>query len=165
MNKQIIFLGILIFAIFVMIVRGLSADKKSNVTNKIPERPVVTTTLKSNDILEFTLTAGEIGEYGGYTTLNKGTDGELTRLVYNVPSGTYTVTNIGEYRAQINVYSNATHYTEEGWEEPDFGKSQLIEAGESATVYVYNDYYVYISSPDKLKMKLISEAVPEAPSN
>lgn len=167
MKKRYIIIPIVIFVLFVAVIDSIFPDMEGPDPDKL--RPKVTQTVETTEehkissILEFTLTAGEKGEYGEYMTYNKGTDGELTRLVYNVPSGTYSVTNIGEYRAQINVYSDATHYTEEGWEEPVDGKAQLIEVGESVTVYVYNDYYVYIASPDKLKMELISENTPEAP--
>lgn len=98
--------------------------------------------------LSFELVAGEAGEYGTVVTFNKGTDGEDTIIAYHVPAGTYTVTNKGEYMNQISIYSDETHITEEGWEEPaeTFG-AKLIDAGESDTISIEEGQYIELSEP------------------
>lgn len=111
--------------------------------------------------LTFTLIAGEKGEYGELVTYNEGTEFEETMYIYHVPAGTYAVTNKGNYPTQINVYSNETHLTEEGWEEAADGFAKQIALNETVTVSVGEDQHIEIHEPTKLQMRLISTDVPE----
>lgn len=98
--------------------------------------------------LSFELIAGEIGEYGSFVTFNEGTDTEETIIAYHVPAGTYTVMNKGEYMNQISVYSDETHITEEGWEEPlETVSVKLVDVGESETITIEDGQYIELTEP------------------
>lgn len=100
-----------------------------------------------------TLTAGEAGEYGQLITYNKDTEFEETFYAYYVPAGTYTVTNIGEYMGQINVYSDETVITEAGWEEAkSTGAVKSIDVGESDTITVEAGQHIEIIEPDVFEL-------------
>ena len=107
----------------------------------------------SADEGSFTLTAGEAGEYGQLITYNKDTEFEEIFYAYYVPAGTYTVTNIGEYMGQINVYSDETVITEAGWEEAkSTGAVKLIDVGESDTITVEEGQHIEIIEPDVFEL-------------
>lgn len=94
-------------------------------------------------ILSFTITSGEVGEFGLEKTLNKGTEFEETQIVYHIPAGTYAVENLGEYQGQIEACSDKTHLTDEGWEEPEETKSVLvIKPGETVEFSIENGFYL-----------------------
>lgn len=101
---------------------------------------------ESGDSFDFTITNGEVGEYGFEKTLNAGTDGEETKVCYHIPAGTYSVKNIGEYAGGINVYSDETHVTSEGWEEPaESGDGGQIQPGESMDITIGDGQYLEIN--------------------
>ncbi len=110
-----------------------------------------TTADSSNSVsksLKFVLTAGEAGEYGKLITYNKGTEFEETFYAFYVPEGTYTVTNTGKYMSQINVYSNETRITEEGWEETSEAFDvKLLDVGKSDTITVGVGQHIEIAEP------------------
>jgi hypothetical protein len=130
----------------------------NNSQNK--EKETVTTeenTEKSETNLQFYLNAGEKGEYGELLTYNKGTEFEETFYAYYVPTGTYVVTNVGSYMTQVNVYSNKTQFTDEGWEEPADCIVFLLKVGESKEVTVPKDYHVDITGPTRILMSKLNE--------
>jgi len=103
------------------------------------------------ETLKFVLTAGEAGEYGKLVTYNKGTEFEETFYVFYIPEGTYTVTNKGKYMSQVNVYSNETRTTEEGWEEPaEVGDVKLLDVGKSATITVAAGQHIDIGAENSV---------------
>ena len=83
----------------------------TNLSNESETESVDSETAE-NDNESINLVAGQLGDYGTYMTLNKGTEFENTYIAYHVPEGTYTVTNNGEYMSQISVYGDETHITE-----------------------------------------------------
>lgn len=98
--------------------------------------------------LKFVLKAGEAGEYGKLITYNKGTEFEETFYAFYIPEGTYTVTNKGEYMSQVNVYSDETHITEEGWEEVvESFAVKLLDVGKSDTITVGAGQHIEIAEP------------------
>jgi len=104
--------------------------------------------------LSFTLTAGQAGEYGRLITYNKGTEFEESFYAYYVPAGTYTVTNVGNYMSQINIYSDEKTVTEEGWEEPkSLGPVKLLDVNKSATITVEEGQHIEIDEPSIFKLK------------
>ena len=117
--------------------------------------PANTTTTTQEQKLSFELVAGELGEYGSMITLNKGNSAANTRCVYHIPAGTYKVTNIGRYMDQIGVYSDETHITEEGWEEPaESFYVKLLDVNASDTFSIQEGQYVYIAEPGRFKFEL-----------
>ncbi len=93
------------------------------------------------------LVAGEQGEYGKMVSYNKGTEFEENFYAYFVPAGTYKVTNTGKYMNQINVYSDKTQITEEGWEEPaEVGMVKLLDVGKSDTITVKEGQHIDIGA-------------------
>ncbi len=96
--------------------------------------------------LKFTICTGELGEYGACVTLNKGKTDEIKRIYYHVPAGTYKVSNDNKYMQQLNIYSDETRITEEGFEEPAeiFGV-ELLEPFESVTITIKDGQAIYFS--------------------
>lgn len=100
------------------------------------------------------LVAGEQGEYGTPITFNKGTEFEETVIAYHIPAGEYTVTNTGTHMDQFNIYSDETHKTEEGWEEPaESIFVKLIDVGASEDFTIEDGQYIKIVEPGKFKIE------------
>ena len=86
--------------------------------------------------------------------MNAGTEFEETQLVYYVPAGTYTVTNMGKYGTQVNVYEGVT-VNEDGWEEvANVAEVKVLKAGESSEITVPEGYYVDIAEPDHILLEM-----------
>jgi hypothetical protein len=157
---------------------GNDNDDNEN-TNRREEREttLITTTIveetewniwedeKTTIILDFdenskiiTLIAGEQGEYGKMITYNKGTEFEENFYAYYVPYGTYKIANVGEYRTQVNVYSDETVINENGWEEfADSVCNDVLEAGENLTAIVPENYHIEIREPALITLEKISD--------
>ena len=104
--------------------------------------------------LVFELVAGEQGEYGKMITYNEGTEFEENFYAFYVPAGTYTVTNVGEYMSQINVYSDEIQKTEEGWDEPaEAFFVKLLDVNKSETVTIEEGQHVEIAEPANFKFE------------
>lgn len=121
----------------------------------VAETPdVVETTPEPEEKFSVELVAGEQGEYGTPMTFNKGTEFEETIIAYHIPAGEYTVTNIGEYMDQFNIYSDEIHKTEEGWEEPaESIFVKLIDVNASETFTIEDGQYIKIVEPGKFKIE------------
>ena len=123
-------------------------------TEQQDESVDVVDTIKDEEPLSFELVAGEAGEYGELFTMNKDTEFEETYYIYYVPSGTYTITNSGDYMGQFNVCSKETHVTEDGWEEPaEIFYVKALDVDESDTVTIENDQYIEIHEPAKFTLE------------
>ena len=105
----------------------------------------------------FVLVAGEAGEYGELFTVNKGNEFEETYYVYRVPSGTYKVTNVGDYMSQVNVYSDELKKTEEGWDEyAETFAVELLDVNKSATITIGEGQHIHIDEPSEFKFEMQS---------
>ena len=139
-------------------------EQRMSIDLSVPSEVVEETTETEAEISEsesesekisFTLVAGEKGEYGESFTINKGTEFEETYYVYRVPVGTYTVTNVGEYMNQFNVYGDEIHVTEEGWEEPtEIFYVKVLDVGKSDTVTIGENQYIEIHEPGNFKLEM-----------
>lgn len=152
--------------IFVYVLTACGTEVSNDVTNEDSSSSIVLTqpvnsteqviASESEDAkLTFILTAGEAGEYGKLITYNKDTEFEETFYAYYVPSGTYTVTNQGEYMSQVNVYGNEMVITD-GWEEPELVVDgvKLLDVGESYTITVEENQHIEIAEPSVFEFKL-----------
>ena len=75
-------------------------------------------------------------------------------IAYHIPAGEYTVTNIGKYMNQFNIYSDEIHKTEEGVEEPaESIFVKLIDVGASEDFTITDNQYIKIVEPGKFKIK------------
>lgn len=116
------------------------------------EKPTESSKIEEKLVIE--LVAGEQGEYGTLVTFNKGTEFEQTVIAYHIPAGEYTVTNIGEYMNQFNIYSDETHITDEGWEEPAEGIFvKLMDVGATEDFTIEDGQYIKIVEPGKFKIE------------
>ncbi len=112
------------------------------------------TPIKENSKLEFELVAGEQGDYGKIITYNKGTEFEENFYAYYIPAGTYTVTNVGKYMDQINVYSDQIKKSEDGWDEPaEVYVVKMIDVNKSEVITVENGQHIEIAEPAHLKFE------------
>ena len=110
--------------------------------------------LLENDDTTFTLIAGEAGQYGKMISYNTGTEFEENFYAYYIPAGTYTVTNKGKYKSQVNVYSNSKHITSAGWEEPvEIFDVKLIDINQSDTITVGEGQHIEIAEPSVFEFK------------
>lgn len=102
----------------------------------------------------FELIAGEQGEYGELFTINKDTESEETYYIYHIPAGTYTVTNIGEYMNQFNVYSDEIVVNEDGWEEvAEVYYVKVLAVDESDTFTIEDGQFIEIHEPGKFLLE------------
>ncbi len=104
-----------------------------------------------------TLIAGEYGEYGKDLTYNEKTDMPDKIIAYYIPEGTYKITNIGEYSAQVNVYSNKINIVD-GWEEPaDCLNHDLVDVNNSIYIAVPKHYHIEIEKPTQIKLEKVPD--------
>ena len=104
--------------------------------------------------LVFELVAGEQGEYGKMITYNKGTEFEENFYAFYVPVGTYTVTNVGKYMSQLNVYSDEIVKNDDGWDEvAESFFNKVIDVNKSETVTVEEGQHIEIAEPSQFKFE------------
>ncbi len=159
------FLTLLIPVILIMTLFASCSRKTPNTTDDKTVSSSTTTTSVTTSVdatgnseteekLVIELVAGEQGEYGTLITFNKGTEFEQTVIAYHIPAGEYTVTNIGEYMNQFNIYSDETHITDEGWEEPAEGIFvKLMDVGATEEFTIKDGQYIKIVEPGKFRIE------------
>lgn len=109
---------------------------------------------KQEEKLVFELVAGEQGEYGKMITYNKGTEFEENFYAFYVPVGTYTVTNVGKYMSQLNVYSDEIVKNDDGWDEvAESFFNKVIDVNKSETVTVEEGQHIEIAEPSQFKFE------------
>ena len=102
------------------------------------------------------LVAGVQGQYGEPFTINKGTEFEENYFIYRVPAGTYTVTNVGEYISQFNVYGETVYTTDDGWEElSDVYYVKALKPGEADTVTIEDGQIIEIHEPGEFDLSKV----------
>ena len=93
------------------------------------------------------LVAGEHGDYGRDLVMSAGTEFEEHLIVYYVPGGDYSVTNAGDYRAQVSVYEGIRG-TEDGWDEyTNVGDVVVLDAGQMGDITVPDGWFIEIQEP------------------
>lgn len=108
-----------------------------------PEEPINESDTKESIVID----SHSLGEYGKTKVINAGTEFEETLTLFYIPNGEYEVTNDTKYFNQINVYTDSTKITEDGWEEivvGEEGGSYTIKPGETITISVPEGYVVDI---------------------
>ncbi|MCR5528390.1 MAG: hypothetical protein K6F49_04135 [Saccharofermentans sp.] len=142
------------------------ASKKAAVENTPPptvastEAETTTTTTTETTVQEtiapdFELVAGEMGEYGQERVVNAGTDFEETVFCYYVPSGTYIVTNMGEYPTQVDVLKDELVVTEAGWEEWADAEAYVVQVGDSCEINVPEGYFIELDEPAHIGLSVV----------
>lgn len=128
-------------------------------TPMTPQADIGQTEEKEDGVSAFEIISEEAGDYGKPLTYNKGTELEETVYAYYVPTGQYTVTNIGEHTSQINVYSNETTTTDAGWKEvSESFDVKRLNVGESAEIDVGDNQHIEIAESSAFKMELKSSS-------
>ena len=113
------------------------------------------TTVEETLAPDIELVAGEMGEYGQERVVNAGTDFEETVFCYYVPSGTYTVTNMGDNPTQVDVLKDELVITEEGWEEWADAEAYLIQIDESCEISVPEGYFIELDVPAHIGLSVV----------
>lgn len=104
--------------------------------------------------LVFELVAGEQGEYGKMITYNKGTEFEENFYAFYVPVGKYTVTNVGKYMSQLNVYSDEIVKNDAGWDEvAESFFNKVLDVNNSETITVEEGQHIEIAEPSHFKFE------------
>jgi hypothetical protein len=125
-----------------------------NETTEASETVAVTEAVSASVSIE--LIAGEAGEYGELFTMNKDTEFEETYYIYNIPTGTYTVTNAGKYMSQFNVYSDEIVVNDSGWEEvAEAFYVKVLDAGASDTFTIEDGQHIEIQEPAKFLLESV----------
>lgn len=148
----------LIVVVFISFLGNNDSATEPVETAPTAEAIVETTSATDASVSPIVLIAGEAGAYGELFTMNKDTECEETYYIYRIPAGTYTVTNVGEYMSQFNVYSDEIHVNEAGWEEPaEVIYVKLLNVGASATFSIADGQYIEICEPANFELVLVSE--------
>ena len=138
-----------------ILIAGLSGGKgetpKPEPTTAAPVLTETTTAQPPAHMLDFEITAGTYGEYGKDLVLGKGTEFENHMIGYFVPVGTYQVTNMGAYSAQVTVYQNkkVKQGTGEEWAN---AKAYLLDAQETKSVTVPDGYFIKITESTRIHL-------------
>ena len=153
--------------LFILILSALSnggTKKNSSTSSTAPDSTVSAvstafpTTAKADTKKEILLRYPQLGEYGQYYTFNetveKATDEDRNTVIQCfVPAGDYIVTNEGKYITDVNVYSEKTVITEEGWEEPaDAYIVPQLQPGASSPLTIREGYYIQLLENDVFRL-------------
>lgn len=131
-------------------------SKPSTAQTTATQTTATTTTTAATTSIE--LVAGEAGEYGELFTINKDTEFEETYYIYHIPSGTYTVTNVGEYMSQFNVYSDEIVINDSGWEEvAETFYAKVLDVDESDTFTIEDGQFIEIHEPAKFTLEKLED--------
>lgn len=153
--KPILKYGIIALAWIVYIGIGISGNSSDST-----ETPPATDTAVQEETSEegssaeaITLTAGELGDYGKEIVMNEGTDMEENLVVYYVPAGDYTVTNVGDNMTQVSVYEGFARDESTGYDDyTAVGDTPTIEAGASADINVPDGWFIEIHEPAAIEL-------------
>jgi len=100
-----------------------------------------------------TLTAGEVGEYGKEITMNEGTDMPEDLIVYYLPAGDYTVTNVSQYPTQVSVYGGFERDETTGYDNyTEVGDTPRLEVNESVDINVPEGWFIEIHEPTIIEL-------------
>ena len=106
----------------------------------------------STDVIE--LEAGTPGDYGKEITMNEGTDMEESLIVYYVPAGDYTVTNVGEFMTQVSVYGGFERDESTGYDDyTEVGDTPSIDVDQSADISVPDGWFIEIHEPTHITLE------------
>jgi len=151
-KKKIIITAILALWFIISLIIG-SGDGESTAA---PSGSDVTSTDVSS--LTFTITGGDLGEYGEWMTLNEGTEFPDTFIAYKIPVGNYIATNLDpDYPLGIYVYSEATEIVD-GWEyQSDCFQIVELQVGEAKSFTVPDGYYIQLIGSENGTAALIEQ--------
>lgn len=164
-NKKPFYYNWLFWLIIVVFVLGMIPADDSDLMDNSPEHSTENHKIDSGseEPLSFELIAGVAGKYGELFTLNYGTEFEETYYIYRIPTGNYTVTNIGEYASQISVYSDKFKTNNDGLQEPEETiYVKLFDIEESDIVYIPDGCYVEIHKPSRFYFSKIVDGLTES---
>lgn len=112
----------------------------------------VATEESSSDVIE--LEAGTLGDYGKEIIMNEGTDMEESLVVYYVPAGDYTVTNVGEFMTQVSVYGGFERDESTGYDDyTEVGDTPNIDVDQSADISVPDGWFIEIHEPTHITLE------------
>ncbi len=150
MNNKIkmILIGTLCFVfLFAFVGCGDSESEEPATTEE-----VVTTEESTSEVIE--LEAGTLGDYGKEITMNEGTDMEESLIVYYVPAGDYTVTNVGEFMTQVSVYGGFERDESTGYDDyTEVGDTPSIDVDQSADINVPDGWFIEIHEPTHITLE------------
>lgn len=116
-----------------------------------PEETVATEE-SSSEVIE--LEAGTLGDYGKEITMNEGTDMEESLIVYYVPAGDYTVTNVGEFMTQVSVYGGFERDESTGYDDyTEVGDTPSIDVDQTADISVPDGWFIEIHEPTHITLE------------
>lgn len=117
---------------------------------KVEEQPVVETVQEEikEEASPIELIAGQEGEYGKLLKMN---DEEF--FVYYLPSGKYSVENIGEYMTQVTVYESVAKNEESGLDEyTDSLNPILLDVEEVKEIEIPEGWFIEIQDPTHISL-------------
>ncbi|MBR1796839.1 MAG: hypothetical protein IJ757_02310 [Clostridiales bacterium] len=118
-----------------------------------------TTASETNESLFIDIVAGELGEYGDIVVLGANTDFPDTNYCYVVPTGTYIVSNVGNYMAQVDVIRNelATDVDFDGNEYEYWVDSTpyLLDVGATEEITINEGYFIELEEPSHITLESV----------
>lgn len=136
---------LLVFGVF-----GMGGNDKD-----ATETATSTEQTETADVIE--LEAGVLGDYGKEIVMNEGTDMPENLIVYYVPEGEYTVTNIGDYMTQVSVYGGFARDESTGYDDyTEIGDTPTIDVNQTATITVPEGWFIEIHEPTHITLEPIS---------
>ena len=145
---------VIVGIVLISAVSNSNNDETNTSTDNTSSIVESTETSSKEEKLVFTLVAGEQGNYGKMITYNKGTECEENFYAYYIPAGKYTVTNVGNYMSQLNVYSDETVINEDGWEEvAESYFNKIIDVNKSDTITIEEGQHIEIAEPSQFKFE------------
>ncbi|MBR5950595.1 MAG: hypothetical protein IKZ87_04085 [Actinomycetaceae bacterium] len=141
----------------VLLIAGYGMGDGSETTTPSTPTTTETTTPTTTETAEDTSTkieliAGEQGEYGRELVVSEGTDLEERLIVYYLPSGDYSVTNIGDYPTQVTVYEGIRP-SGDGYDEyTNTGDILMIKPQETGNLNVPEGWFIEIHEPTHIEL-------------
>lgn len=126
-----------------------SGDESVVSSTPTPTEAITPTTpeVTKNTASKIELVAGQQGEYGRELVMNAGTEFEEHLIVYYVPSGDYSVTNLGDHPTQVTVYEGVSTNAESYDEYTNSGDVLMIKPKETGNLNVPEGWFIEIQEP------------------
>lgn len=107
------------WVVVILLALGLPGACSGESADNASEDPESQKQGQQADPTTYTLTGGEVGEYGKVVTLNKDTDLPVDKYLYKLPAGTYKVTTTNEKMASFFIVKDETTIEEGSTDYPE----------------------------------------------
>ncbi len=132
-----------------------SVTTEQSASNAKQEERVASSELaeaSESEVSVIKLVSSEMGEYGQEMVWNAGTESEEKKIVFYVPSGSYTAKNVGTNTTQMGV-EEGVQVNEDGWEEPaNIGDILVLKPGDSGDLSVPDGWFIELTDSAQIEL-------------